>query len=57
MLLGCVAFRAADPLRATTVGEEHAEDCSDHAKPPVIVSGTRAGHGPGIGGFARATGR
>lgn len=40
-------------LRITTVGEEHAEDCIDHAKPPVIVIDPRAGHGPGIGGFKR----
>jgi pimeloyl-ACP methyl ester carboxylesterase len=40
-------------LRITTVGEEHAEDCLDDAKPPVIVIDPRAGHGPGIGGFKR----
>ena len=38
-------------LRITTVGEEHAEDCIDETKPPVIVIDPRAGHGPGIGGF------
>lgn len=38
-------------LRITTVGEEHAQDCIDEAKPPVIVIDPRAGHGPGIGGF------
>jgi pimeloyl-ACP methyl ester carboxylesterase len=40
-------------LRITTVGEEHAEDCLDETKPPVIVIDPRAGHGPGIGGFKR----
>lgn len=38
-------------LRITTIGEEHAEDCIDETKPPVIVIDPRAGHGPGIGGF------
>jgi pimeloyl-ACP methyl ester carboxylesterase len=38
-------------LRITTVGEEHAKDCIDDTKPPVIVIDPRAGHGPGIGGF------
>src|SRR5262245_23504426 len=40
-------------LRITTVGEEHAQDCVDETKPPVIVIDPRAGHGPGIGGFKR----
>jgi pimeloyl-ACP methyl ester carboxylesterase len=40
-------------LRITTVGEEHADDCIDDTKPPVIVIDPRAGHGPGIGGFKR----
>lgn len=40
-------------LRITTVGEEHAADCIDDTKPPVIVIDPRAGHGPGIGGFKR----
>jgi pimeloyl-ACP methyl ester carboxylesterase len=40
-------------LRITTVGEEHAEDCVDETKPPVIVIDPRAGHGPGMGGFKR----
>jgi pimeloyl-ACP methyl ester carboxylesterase len=40
-------------LRITTVGEEHAENCIDGTKPPVIVIDPRAGHGPGIGGFKR----
>jgi hypothetical protein len=40
-------------LRITTVGEEHADDCVDDSKPPVIVIDPRAGHGPGIGGFKR----
>ena len=40
-------------LRITTVGEEHAEDCVDKTKPPVIVIDPRAGHGPGMGGFKR----
>ena len=40
-------------LRITTVGEEHAEDCIDETKPPVIVIDPRAGHGPGMGGFKR----
>lgn len=40
-------------LRITTVGEEHAADCIDEDKSPVIVIDPRAGHGPGIGGFKR----
>jgi pimeloyl-ACP methyl ester carboxylesterase len=40
-------------LRITTVGDDHLEQCIDHAKPPVIVIDPRAGHGPGIGGFKR----
>jgi pimeloyl-ACP methyl ester carboxylesterase len=40
-------------LRITSVGEEHAEDCIDETKPPVIVIDPRAGHGPGMGGFKR----
>ena len=40
-------------LRITTVGDEHAEDCVDNTKPPVIVIDPRAGHGPGIGVFKR----
>jgi pimeloyl-ACP methyl ester carboxylesterase len=40
-------------LRITRVGDHHAEDCIDEAKPPVIVIDPRAGHGPGIGGFKR----
>src|SRR5262249_25945550 len=40
-------------LRITTVGEEHAQDCVDETKPPVIVIDPRAGHGPGIGGVKR----
>jgi pimeloyl-ACP methyl ester carboxylesterase len=40
-------------LRITTVGEDHAEHCVDHTKPPVVVIDPRAGHGPGIGGFKR----
>jgi pimeloyl-ACP methyl ester carboxylesterase len=40
-------------LRITTVGEEHAEDCVDETKAPVIVIDPRAGHGPGMGGFKR----
>lgn len=40
-------------LRITTLGEEHADDCVDKNKPPVIVIDPRAGHGPGIGGFKR----
>ena len=40
-------------LRITTVGEEHADECMDDTKPPVIVIDPRAGHGPGIGGFKR----
>jgi len=40
-------------LRITSVGEEHAEDCIDETKAPVIVIDPRAGHGPGMGGFKR----
>jgi hypothetical protein len=40
-------------LRITTAGEDHAEQCIDQSKPPVIVIDPRAGHGPGIGGFKR----
>jgi hypothetical protein len=40
-------------LRITTVGEEYADHCIDNTKPPVILIDSRAGHGPGIGGFNR----
>ncbi len=40
-------------LRITRVGEDHAADCVDETKPPVIVVDPRAGHGPGMGGFKR----
>src|SRR3989337_588397 len=40
-------------LRITTVGEEHAEECVDETKPPILVIDPRAGHGPGMGGFKR----
>jgi pimeloyl-ACP methyl ester carboxylesterase len=40
-------------LRITTVGEDHAANCVNETKPPVIVVDPRAGHGPGMGGFKR----
>jgi len=40
-------------LRITAVGEDHAKDCIDETKPPVLVIDPRAGHGPGMGGFKR----
>lgn len=40
-------------LRITASGEDHAADCVDETKPPVIVIDPRAGHGPGMGGFKR----
>lgn len=40
-------------LRITRCHEDHAEDCVDDKKPPVIIVDPRAGHGPGIGGFKR----
>lgn len=40
-------------LRITTAGTEHADDCIDETKPPVIIMDPRAGHGPGIGGLKR----
>lgn len=38
-------------LRITHCHDDHAEDCVDDKKPPVIIVDPRAGHGPGIGGF------
>ena len=40
-------------LRITRCHEDHAQDCVDDKKPPVIIVDPRAGHGPGIGGFKR----
>ena len=42
-------------LRITRVGGACLEDCVDAGKPPVIILDPRAGHGPGIGGFKRAS--
>ena len=42
-------------LRITEVETHCWDDCVDVAKPPVIVVDPRAGHGPGIGGFKRAS--
>jgi len=42
-------------LRITEVDGNCWDDCVDDAKPPVIVVDPRAGHGPGIGGFKRAS--
>lgn len=42
-------------LRITEVDGNCWDDCVDVAKPPVIVVDPRAGHGPGIGGFKRAS--
>lgn len=42
-------------LRVTRVAEACLEDCLDPAKPPVVIVDPRAGHGPGIGGFKRAS--
>lgn len=40
-------------LRITCCHDDHAKDCVDENKPPVIIVDPRAGHGPGIGGFKR----
>jgi pimeloyl-ACP methyl ester carboxylesterase len=40
-------------LRITQVGADHAAECVDESKPPVIIVDPRAGHGPGMGGFKR----
>lgn len=40
-------------LRITRYCDDHAEECVDIDKPPVIIVDPRAGHGPGIGGFKR----
>ena len=40
-------------LRITRFHDDHAMDCVDPEKPPVIIVDPRAGHGPGIGGFKR----
>lgn len=40
-------------LRITRCHDDHAEDCVDINKPPVVIIDPRAGHGPGIGGFKR----
>jgi len=42
-------------LRITRYGDQCLEDCLDPTKPPVIIVDPRAGHGPGIGGFKRAS--
>lgn len=42
-------------LRITEIDEYCCDDCVDPDKPPVIVVDPRAGHGPGIGGFKRAS--
>jgi hypothetical protein len=42
-------------LRITEIGDDCWEDCVDLDKPPVIIIDPRAGHGPGIGGFKRAS--
>ena len=42
-------------LRITRVADECTEDCLDPSRPPVIIVDPRAGHGPGIGGFKRAS--
>lgn len=40
-------------LSITRCRNDHAPDCVDPGKPPVIIVDPRAGHGPGIGGFRR----
>lgn len=40
-------------LRITSCHDDHAADCVDEKKAPVIIIDPRAGHGPGIGGFKR----
>ncbi len=40
-------------LHITRFHNDHAMDCVDPDKPPVIIVDPRAGHGPGIGGFKR----
>ncbi|WP_136415792.1 DUF3141 domain-containing protein [Herbaspirillum sp. ST 5-3] len=40
-------------LRITHCHDDHAKDCVDENKAPVIIVDPRAGHGPGIGGFKR----
>jgi hypothetical protein len=42
-------------LRITEIDQNCWNDCVDLDKPPVIVMDPRAGHGPGIGGFKRAS--
>lgn len=42
-------------LRITEIGDECWEACVKPDRPPVIVVDPRAGHGPGIGGFKRAS--
>lgn len=42
-------------LHVTHCQDAHARDCTDESKPPVIIVDPRAGHGPGIGGFKRAS--
>ena len=42
-------------LRIIEIGQDCWDDCVDMEKPPVIVVDPRAGHGPGIGGFKRAS--
>ena len=40
-------------LRITASGDDCIEDCIKEGARPVIIIDTRAGHGPGIGGFKR----
>ncbi|WP_246523886.1 DUF3141 domain-containing protein [Neoroseomonas eburnea] len=42
-------------LRITAYGTDEADHCLDPDKPPLIVMDPRAGNGPGIGGFRRAS--
>src|SRR5260370_13771849 len=42
-------------LRITRVGDDCLEACLDSSKPPVMVVDPRAGDGPGIGRFKRAS--
>lgn len=42
-------------LRITEVGDECWEACVKPDRPPVVIVDPRAGHGPGIGGFKRAS--
>jgi hypothetical protein len=42
-------------LRITAYGTDESDHCLDPNKPPLIVMDPRAGSGPGIGGFRRAS--